>query len=279
MLAVRLDGSPGEAEGMDGRVADGAVHREVLQVWDVLGGRSGRFSNRVRGGDVARYRQTDPGHIDSCPLRPSPGVGARRRNPMTLALVWADMHSLPRRLGSRSRALGLTLAAVSIAALAACSSAGASPAGSSLSEPPSSLAPSEDPNSSVGIDLPAASDDPALIDPVGHVVVPKPGQLDVREIPAQTLSAAADGRRVTLTIEYTSGVEPCYVLDSIVVAVGADTKTFDITLREGHGPEDVACIEIAESKRAIVELGELAPGTYKISDTTGGAAPITITVA
>ena len=198
---------------------------------------------------------------------------------MTAALVWADMHSLPRRLGSRPRALGLTLVVLSVAVLAGCSSAGASPAGPSLSGPPSNVAPSEDPNSSVGIDLPAPSDDPALIDPVGHIVVPKPGQLDVRAIPAQTLSAVADGRRVTLTIDYTSGVEPCYVLDSIVVAVGADTKTFGITLREGHGPEDVACIEIAESKRAIVELGELAPGTYTISDTTGGAAPISITVA
>ncbi len=198
---------------------------------------------------------------------------------MTAALVWADMHSLPRRLGSRPRALGLLLAVLSVAALAACSSAGASPAGSSPSQPPASVGPSEDPNSSVGIDLPAPSDDPALIDPVGRVVVPKPGQLDVRPIPAQTLSAAADGRSVTLTIDYTSGVEPCYILNSIVVAVGADTKTFDITLREGHGPGDVVCIEIAESKRAIVELGELAPGTYTISDTTGGAAPITITVA
>ena len=83
---------------------------------------------------------------------------------------------------------------------------------------------------------------------------------------------------MTLTIDYTSGVEPCYVLDSIVVAVG-DARTFAITLREGHGPGDVVCIEIAEFKRAIVDLGELAPGTYTISDTTGGAAPITVTVA
>ena len=110
------------------------------------------------------------------------------------------------------------------------------------------------------------------------MVVPKPGQLDVRAISAETLSATTTGRNVTLTIDYTSGVEPCYILDSIVVAVG-DAGTFAITLREGHGPEDVACIEIAESKRTIVELGELAPGTYTISDTTGGAAPITVTVA
>lgn len=206
-------------------------------------------------------------------------MGTRRRNLMTMALVWADMHTLPRRSGSRSRALGLVLAVLSAPALVACSSAAAPPASPSLSQqPPASLAPSDDPDSAVGIDQPAPSDDPALIDPLGRVVVPKPGQLDVRAIPAQTLTAAVDGRRVTLTIDYTSGVEPCYILDSIVVAVGADTKTFAITLREGHGPGDVVCIEIAESKRAIVDLGELAPGSYTISDTTGGAAPITVTV-
>jgi hypothetical protein len=197
---------------------------------------------------------------------------------MTGALVWADMHTLLRRFGSRPRALGLVLAVLVVPALAACSSGAAPSASATPSSPAASLAPSEDPNGSVGIDLPAPSDDPALIDPLGRVVVPKPGQLDVRAIPAQTLSAVATGRRVTLTIDYTSGVEPCYILDTIVVAVGADAKTFAVTLREGHGPGDVVCIEIAESKRAIVELGELAPGSYTISDTTGGAAPITITV-
>ena len=199
---------------------------------------------------------------------------------MTAALVWADMHSLPRRLGSRPRALGLVLAVLSVAALAACSSAGAPPAGPSPSQPPASVAPSEDPNSSVGIDLPAPSDDPALIDPVGRVVVPKPGQLDVRAIPAQTLSAAVDrterdARRSTTP----AASNPATSSIRSSSRSGADAKTFAITLREGHGPGDVVCIEIAESKRAIVELGELAPGTYTISDTTGGAAPITITVA
>jgi hypothetical protein len=188
------------------------------------------------------------------------------------------MHTPPRRLESRRRASGLVLAILVASALAACSSSAASPAGRSPSGAPASFAPSEDPDTSVGIGLPAASDDPALIDPLGRVVTPQPGQLDVRAIPAQTLSAAVDNRRVTLTIDYTSGVEPCYILDSIVVAVGADGGTFAVTLREGHGPGDVVCIEIAESKRAIVELGELAPGTYTISDAAGGAAPITVTV-
>ena len=39
------------------------------------------------------------------------------------------------------------------------------------------------------------------------------------------------------------------------------------------------CIELAEFKRALVDLGELEPGTYTISDATGGAAPISVTVS
>ena len=188
------------------------------------------------------------------------------------------MHTHSRRPGSPARALTVVLALLVVAGLAACGSAAAPPATAEPSSSPPSLAPGQDPNGSVGTDLPAPSQDPALVDPLVRIVVPKPGQLDVRAIPAQSLSAVAAERRVTLTIDYTSGVEPCYVLDSIVVAVDADARTFAITLREGHGPQDVVCIEIAESKRTIVDLGDQAPGTYAISDTTGGAAPITITV-
>ena len=151
-------------------------------------------------------------------------------------------------------ALTIVLAVLVVAGIAACSSAAAPPATGAPSTPPASLVPGQDPNDSVGIDLPAPSDDPALIDPLGRIVVPKPGQLDVRAIPAQTLSAVAAGRHVTLTIDYTSGVEPCNILDSIVVAVGADAKTFAITLREGHGPEKVMCIEIAE-----IQAGDRRP--------------------
>ena len=197
---------------------------------------------------------------------------------MTVALVWAHMHTLPRRRATRAGALISLLTLLLAAGIAACGSAAAPPSVEAPSSPAASLAPGQDPNGSVGIELPAPSEDPALIDPLVRIVVPKPGQLDLRPIPAQKLSAVAAGRHVTLTIDYTSGVEPCNILDSIVVAVGADGGTFAITLRKGHGPQDVVCIEIAESRRAIVDLGDLAPGTYTISDTTGGAAPITVTV-
>jgi hypothetical protein len=142
---------------------------------------------------------------------------------------------------------------------------------------PADPGPSADPNGAVATDAPIDSGDGSILQPDGRIVVPKPGQLDVRPIAAQTLSAKVDGRRVIVSVAYTSGVEPCNVLDSIIVETGP--STFEITLFEGHGPGDFACIEIAEFKQAIVDLGELAPGTYTISDGAGGAAPITVTVA
>ena len=109
-----------------------------------------------------------------------------------------------------------------------------------------------------------------------NLVVPKPGQLDVHAVPMNLLEAAVDGRHVVITASWTSGVEPCYTLDSIVVDKG--DHAFALTIREGHGPGDVACIEIAQFKKAEVDLGDLEPGTYTISDSQGGAAPIEIVV-
>ena len=116
---------------------------------------------------------------------------------------------------------------------------------------------------------PGAGDGPPL-------VVPRPGQLDVHPVPIDTLEALVEGRRVAVTANYTSGVEPCQILDTIVVDRGEGS--FTITLNEGHGPEDVACIAIAEFKRTRVDLGELAPGTYTIRDGTGNAPPIEVVV-
>jgi hypothetical protein len=86
-----------------------------------------------------------------------------------------------------------------------------------------------------------------------------------------------DGRNVTITIDWWSGVEPCTILDSIVVERGEGA--FAITLREGRGPGEVACVAMAEKHRAFVDLGQLEPGTYTISDATGGATPIEVVVA
>ncbi len=158
--------------------------------------------------------------------------------------------------------------------MAGCTSAGGSDSPPPTNPPTDGAGQSpQDPDTSVGNGQPPAGD-PGPGQP--RVVVPQPGQLDVRPIPAQTLTAAVDGRRVVIAVDFVSGVEPCYVLDSIVVQRGAGS--FAITLQQGHGPGDIACIEIAEMKRTLIDLGDLDPGTYQISDAVGGAAAITITV-
>jgi hypothetical protein len=106
--------------------------------------------------------------------------------------------------------------------------------------------------------------------------VPKPGQLDVHAVPADSLAARVDGSTILVTATWTSGVEPCNVLDSIFVNEG--TGTFTITLREGHGPQEIACIAIAEQHRTEFEIPNRPPGTYTITDSGGLAAPIKVTV-
>jgi hypothetical protein len=108
------------------------------------------------------------------------------------------------------------------------------------------------------------------------IVVPRPGQLDVRAVAAESLAATVDGRSVVVSADWWSGVEPCTILDSI--AVQRDAFTIAIALREGRGPEDVACIAIAELHRAFIDLGDLEPGTYTIRDATGGAPAIEVVV-
>ena len=171
------------------------------------------------------------------------------------------MHDLRRR--GRSIAAFLALAVV----LAACSSAGAS----STPSTPATMSP----------DAPVTSppDDGVAPPPVGDakVVTPRPGQIDVHPVSAESLAATVEGRDVAVTIDWWSGVEPCTILDSIVVEV--DDAEFAVTLREGRGPEEVACIAIAELHRTTVDLGELAPGTYTIRDGTGGAPAIEVVVS
>jgi hypothetical protein len=111
----------------------------------------------------------------------------------------------------------------------------------------------------------------------GELTIPQPGQLDVHPVAAEHLEAQVIGRAVTVRVTWTSGVEPCYVLDSI--AVERAGTTFIVTVLEGHGPGDNVCIEIAKTKQALVDLGELEPGTYTINDGTNTAASIEVTVS
>jgi hypothetical protein len=98
-----------------------------------------------------------------------------------------------------------------------------------------------------------AGDDP-LIDPLPdtQLVTPNPDAVDLRARPFDAATVGDDGR--TVTIDFVSGVEPCYVLGRIDVDEGPNAVR--ITLFEGHLPsdEDVACIDLGVSKRTAVTL-------------------------
>lgn len=192
--------------------------------------------------------------------------------------------------GFRPVVLGL----LAVLLLGACSSA-AGP--SSFSPPidagPSAAAASSDPNGNTGGGVsgnPGQSDpdphfggivDPTPVDPglgQAKLVIPRPGQLNPRPVGATRLEPAVNGRRVLVKVTWWSGVEPCNVLDSVTV----ERSGTDITIQliEGSGDANAICIEIAQQKATIVDLGELDPGTYTISaGGKGDARPVTITVS
>ncbi|MEA2546396.1 MAG: hypothetical protein QOI09_1669 [Chloroflexota bacterium] len=109
------------------------------------------------------------------------------------------------------------------------------------------------------------------------IVIPKPGQKNPHPVRPMTIQASVDGRHVLVKVSWYSGVEPCNVLDSVnVVRSGTDIA---ISLMEGSSDLAVACIEIAQLKATIVDLGDLLPGTYTISAPNSEAPPVQITIS
>jgi hypothetical protein len=81
---------------------------------------------------------------------------------------------------------------------------------------------------------------------------------DVHARPFDDATVADDD--VTVNVDFTSGVEPCSVLDHVDVSYGANAVT--ITLYEGYDPSagQVACIDIAAFKRVVVTLDQPLDG-------------------
>jgi hypothetical protein len=107
-------------------------------------------------------------------------------------------------------------------------------------------------------------------------VQPQPGQQMVRPVGITELIARVSGNRVELNAKWSSGVEPCSVLDSIEVA--REGTTFTISLFEGTSDPDAMCIAVAVEKVTLVDLGELASGTYTVRASMGDAPDITVEV-
>ena len=184
---------------------------------------------------------------------------------------------LHRPLALAALAAVLMIGACAGAAAPAASSSppSASPSPTNATDLPGGGGSSGDPGTGIG----GGSVDPAPVDPgtnQAKLVVPRPGQLNPRPLPAAMLEATVDGRRVLVKATWWSGVEPCNVLDS--VKVERSGNDIAITLIEGSSDLNAICIEIAMQKATIVDLGDLEPGTYTISSPGGDAAPVTVTV-
>jgi hypothetical protein len=168
------------------------------------------------------------------------------------------------------RAFGLALV---VAVLAACGSA-SGPTPNPTSGPTPTPVPGATGSTGGGlVNPPCCKNDPLLGQ--ATVVVPQRGQQDLRPVNVQLIRASVDGRHVTVELRWWSGVAPCTVLDS--VQIDRDGTTFTLTPEEGSSGQAVACDDIAQLKATIVDLGELAPGSYTIK-ASGDAQPITVVV-
>jgi hypothetical protein len=172
-------------------------------------------------------------------------------------------------------AVPLVLLATLSITIAACSSGGAASAPPSGSPPASEQPNPSDPDGSV-----TGPSDPGAGGGIGggndNIVVPKPGTINPHPVSVERIEPSIDGRHVTVKLTWTSGVEPCYVLDSVVIS--RDANDIVLTVVEGAAEEGAICIEIAQTKSTIVDLGELEPGDYTISAADSDIPPVTITV-
>lgn len=112
------------------------------------------------------------------------------------------------------------------------------------------------------------------VDPIlgqATFVVPAAGLINQHPVNVQRVRAATDDQGVTAELRWWSGVAPCNALDSVQVDKDEAARTIKLTVIEGSGPGDMACIDIAQLKATVVDLGKLAAGTWTIS--AGGDAP------
>ena len=175
----------------------------------------------------------------------------------------------------------LPLAAVLVATLsltiAACASA-AAPSSPPTASPPASATPPASSDPDTGASGPS---DPGAGGNSGNgdstIVIPQPGTINPHPVAVEKIEPSIDGRHVTVKLTWTSGVAPCYVLDSVIVS--GDGNDIVLSVVEGSADANAICIEIAQTKSTIVDLGELEPGEYTITVTNSQIPPVTITVA
>jgi hypothetical protein len=131
------------------------------------------------------------------------------------------------------------------------------------------------PGGGILVPEPPVAQDPLLGD--ASVVVAVPGRVNPQQVNVQLVRAALDGAGVVVELRWYSGVAPCYVLDSVGVDRDDEAKMVRLTVMEGSNPGNSVCIDLAELKATVVDLGELSAGSWTIS-AEGDAKAITIEV-
>ena len=151
--------------------------------------------------------------------------------------------------------------------LSACASAGSSPAPSDA-EPPS--------------EAPAASEPPAIGEPEPggvELVEPQAGQQNVHPVALERMDATSSGTTVSVDAYWTSGVDPCYVLDRVEAQINEEDQTVDVTVLEGTSDPDAICVMMAVAKHTIFSFEVPSTGTWTIRDSQGGAPPSEVVVS
>jgi hypothetical protein len=75
---------------------------------------------------------------------------------------------------------------------------------------------------------------------------------DVQPVAFESATPSADGR--SLTVRFTGGVAPCFVLDRVDVAETASTVTVTLYAGREPSPEPQACIMIAAQYETVIAL-------------------------
>jgi hypothetical protein len=229
--------------------------------------------------------------------RAGPGASGRQTPSRTREPI-APVDRLPPVMTVRPRPSGIAALSLALFAglvLGACSGSVSAPDPSAPGSPaPVASGPADgsgggadpgggggvpgDPGSGVGI----APVGPQPVNPgpgEPTVVRPVPGRADPHPVVPIRFETSIDGRHVLVRVSWYGGVEPCSVLDSVKVErTGGDITVTPIEGSSAAG-QNVACIDIALLKATIVDLGELEPGTYRITSPGSDAQPAVFTIA
>ena len=87
-----------------------------------------------------------------------------------------------------------------------------------------------------------------------------PGQQNVHPVALERLDATASGTTVSVDAYWTSGVDPCYVLDQVQVDENDNDQTVDVTVIEGTSDPDAICVMMAVAKHTIFSFEVPAAG-------------------